>query len=234
MTTRTPFATGGADPADEAGATDRSGSPRSLRISLSRAGPFLLLLVGTLLAGCASPRYTVTEGSHKRLPNHHARLAVWGLHPVVTDTVVAWLRDHGFAVVDPTDLQQAFDKEGLRASRSFADEHNAVQVAKRLGIDVLILTQSALGETPVGNPSATAGGVPFPGSTPIAFSSASVSLRGIEVASGELVLSATARYPHQLTATGPHTLAILACQALETAWGLRPPGERALAPDARC
>lgn len=195
---------------------------------------FFLILVGSLLASCASPRHTVTEGAHKRLPDQQARLAVWGLRPIVTNTVVAWLRDNGFAVMDPAELQQAFDKERIRVSRSFADEHNAVRVAKQLGVDFVIFTQSALGETVVSSPSATAGGTPFPGSVPTTFSTASVSLRGIEVASGELVFSATARYPQQLTAAGPGTLAILACQALETAWGFTPPGKQALAPGDDC
>jgi hypothetical protein len=136
--------------------------------------------------------------------------------------------------MDPSELQQAFDKENIRVSRSFADERNAVRVAKQLGVGLVIFTQSAIGETVVSSPSTTTATVPFPGALPTTFSSASVAIRGIEVASGELMFSATARYPQQLTAAGPDTLAILACMALETAWGLTPTGERALSPEDAC
>lgn len=187
-----------------------------------------------LLPACASSLHIVTEGSAKRLPEPNTRAAVWGLRPAVTNTVVRWLRKQGLAVMEPAELQQAFDKERIRVSRSFADEQNAVRVAKQLGVALVVFTQSAVGETVVNSPSTTAGGTPFPGAVPTAFSSASVALRGIEVASGELVFSATARYPQQLTAAGPDTLATLACLALETAWGLTPPGEQALSADDAC
>ncbi len=195
---------------------------------------FLILLFGALLPSCSSSLHIVTDGSSKRLPQKDARIAVWGLRPVVTHTVVAWLRNSGFAVMEPSELQQAFDKEHIRVSRSFADEQHAVRLARQLNVALVIFTQSVLGETVVSGMSTTAGAAPFPGSVPTTFSSASVALRGVEVASGELVFSATARYPQQLAAAGPDTLAILACQALETAWGLTPPGEQALSPDDGC
>ena len=193
-----------------------------------------IFILALLLPSCSPTLYVVTDGSHKRLPEEKARVAVWGQRPVVTNTAVAWLRDSGFAVMEPSELQQAFDKENIRVSRSFADERNAVRVAKQLGVNLVIFTQSAIGETVVSDMSTTTAAVPFPGAVPTAFSSASVAIRGIEVASGELVFSATAKYPQQLTAAGPDTLAMLTCQAMETAWGLSQPGEQALSPDDAC
>jgi hypothetical protein len=234
---------GGAPPDDAAGAEPL------LRLAFPISFPFLAplilfhysflmrrmaLILILLLPACASPMHIVTEGSAKRLPEQTARIAVWGLRPAVTDTVVAWLRSNGFAVMEPAELQQAFDKERIRVHRSFADEQNAVRVAKQLGVTLVVFTQSAIGETVVSSLSTTAGGTPFPGSVPTTFSSASVSLRGVEVSSGELVFSATAKYPQQLTAAGPDTLARLACRALETAWGFDPPGKQTLSPDDDC
>lgn len=194
---------------------------------------FLLTFL-LLLSSCSSSLHIVTDGSAKRLPQKNTRVAVWGLRPVVTNTVVTWLRQKGLAVMEPAELQQAFDKEHIRASRSFEDERNAVRLAKQMNVALVIFTQSALGETVVSGMSSTTGAAPFPGSVPTTFSSASVAIRGIEVVSGELVFSATAKYPQQLTPAGPDTLAVLACQALETAWGLNPPGEQALSPDDGC
>ena len=193
-----------------------------------------IFILALLLPSCSSSLHIVTDGSHKRLPEKHVRIAVWGLRPVVTNTVVAWLRAREFSVIEPSELQQAFDKEHIRVSRSFADEQNAIRVAKQLGVVLVIFTQSAIGETVVSSMGTSTAATPFPGATPTTFSSASVAIRGVEVASGERVFSATAKYPQQLAAAGPDTLSILACQAMETAWGFNPPGEQALSPDDAC
>jgi hypothetical protein len=195
----------------------------------------LVALLGAAPAACApSSYYAVTEGAPKRLPQENARLAVWGLRPVVTNTVVGWLRERGYIVIEPAELQQLFDRQNIRVSRSFADEQQAVLVAKQLDVALIIFTQSALGTTVVDSASATTAAVPYPGTMRTALSSASVALRGIEVASGELVLNGTAKYPQQLAAAGQDTLAILACKALETAWGLTPPGKQTFFPDEPC
>ena len=193
-----------------------------------------IFILALLLPSCSSSLHIVTDGSHKRLPEKHVRIAVWGLRPVVTNTVVAWLRAREFSVIEPSELQQAFDKEHIRVSRSFADEQNAIRVAKQLGVVLVIFTQSAIGKTVVSDMSTSTAATPFPGAAPTTFSSASVAIRGVEVASGERVFSATAKYPQQLAAAGPDTLSILACQAMETAWGFNPPGEQALSPDDAC
>ncbi|OGX09991.1 MAG: hypothetical protein A3K11_15390 [Nitrospirae bacterium RIFCSPLOWO2_12_FULL_63_8] len=195
---------------------------------------FLLLAFLFLLPSCSSPLHIVTDGSHKRLPEKSARIAVWGLRPVVTNTVVVWLRNNGFTVMEPSELQQAFDKENIRVSRSFADEHHAIRVAKQLGVGLVIFTQSAVETNVVNRASTTTTSTPFPGAVRTSFSSASVALRGIEVASSQLIFSATARYPQQLDGAGPGTLSTLACLALETALGVSPPGELALSPGDPC
>ncbi len=196
---------------------------------------WLILFLILFLPSCSSSSlHVITEGSQKRLPENKARLAVWGMRPVVTNTVVAWLRDHGFSVMEPSELQQAFDRERVRVHRSFADERNAIPVARQLGIDVVIFTQSAVETNVINRASTTAASTPFPGAVRTAFSSATVSIRGVEAGSGMLVFSATARYPQQLTAAGPDTLAALACLTVETAFGLSPPGDLDLEPDDPC
>jgi len=195
---------------------------------------FFLLAFLLLLSSCSPSLHIVTDGSHNWLPDQKARGAVWGLRPVVTNTVVAWLRESEFSVMEPAELQQAFDKENIRVSRSFADAQNAIRVAKQLDVALVVFTQSAIGETVVSDMSTSTAATPFPGAAPTTFSSASVAIRGVEVTSGERVFSATAKYPQQLAAADPDTLSILACQAMETAWGFNPPGEQALSPDDAC
>ncbi len=196
---------------------------------------FLIVLLGVLLTSCSpTSHYVVTEGSTKRLPPKNARVAVWGLRPVVTSTVTEWLRERGYAVIEPAELQRLFDQQNVRVARSFADEQQALRAAKELKAELVIVTQSALGTTVVDSTATTTAATPFPGTVPTTFSSASVALRGFEVASGELVLSGTAKYPQQLAAAGQATLAVLTCKALETAWGVTPAGEQASSPDEPC
>jgi hypothetical protein len=194
----------------------------------------LCVLLGTMPVSCSPSLHIVVDGTAKRLPPPETRVAVWGLRPVVTDTVVQWLQRQRLIVLEPAKLQELFDRDNIRVSRSFADERHALRMAKELGVSLVVFTESAIGETVVSSPSAVAGTAPFPGTVPTAFSSASVTVRGVEVASGELAFSATARYPQQLDVAGPDTLAMLACRALETAWGLHLPGEQALDPDEAC
>ncbi len=151
----------------------------------------------------------------------------------MTNTVTEWLRERGYAVIEPAELQLLFDQQNVRVTRSFADEQQALRAAKELQAELVIVTQSALGTTVVDSTGTTTA-VPYPGAMRTALSSASVAVRGFEVASGELVLSGIAKYPQQLAAAGQDTLAILACKALETAWGLTPPGEQAFSTDEPC
>lgn len=204
-------------------------------IGFRRSFPcFLIVLLGVLLASCSSAsHYVVTEGATKRLPPKNARVAVWGLRPVVTSTMTEWLRERGYAVIEPAELQRLFDQQNVQVTRSFADEQQALRAAKELKAELVIVTQSALGTTVIDSTPTTAA-TPFPGAMPTTFSSASVALRGFEVASGELVLSGLAKYPQQLAAAGQDTLATLTCKALETAWGITPPGEQASSPSEPC
>ena len=120
-------------------------------------------LSGLLLAACSAPHHVITDGSHKRLPDPQARVAVWGLRPAVTDTVVTWLRQREFTVVDPTTLQQQFDQARIKVSRSFADEQQAVALAKELDVALIIFTQSVLGGTVVSGTDTTVAAAPLPG-----------------------------------------------------------------------
>jgi hypothetical protein len=137
-------------------------------------------------------------------------------------------------VIEPMELQRLFEKQKVLVTRSFADEQQALRAAKELQAGLVIMTQSELGSTVVDRNATTTAAVPYPGTVRTTLSNASVAVRGLDVASGELILTGTAKYPQQLAAAGPDTLAMLACQALETAWGLQLPGEQDLSPDEGC
>ena len=63
--------------------------------------------------------------------------------------------------------------------------------------------------------------------------SASVSVRGVNVQTSEVAWSGTARYPKPISGI-EDALTRLTCQALATAWGLRPPGQDKFDSQAMC
>lgn len=199
-----------------------------------RALLLFCILLGTMPVSCSPAHHIVVDGTAKRLPAPETRVAVWGLRPVVTSAVAEWLRARGYTVIEPVELQRLFDKQNVPVTRSFADEQQALRAAKELQAGLVIMTQSELGSTVVDRDATTTAAVPYPGTVRTTLSNASVAVRGLDVASGELILTGTAKYPQQLAAAGPDTLAMLACQALETAWGLQLPGEQELSPDEAC
>jgi len=63
--------------------------------------------------------------------------------------------------------------------------------------------------------------------------STSTWIRGASIETGEVVWSATARYPES-SASLDNVLALLTCHALATAWGYRQSGQPDYLPDDMC
>ena len=73
---------------------------------VTRVGVWLILLI----VGCA-PRYPVTDGFHKTLPQQNTRAVVWGNHPAAAGTATTWLQKRGLTIVERARLQQVFDEQ---------------------------------------------------------------------------------------------------------------------------
>lgn len=182
----------------------------------------ILILSISALFGCGA--YPVTDGFQKALPQRQARIVVWGGNPMANAAVTTWLQKLGLTIIERTRLQQLLSEQRVVLTNTPYDDVQILRVGKLLGLDHIVYVDVSAVEMgaikPLFNP-------------PITTYLASVSVRGVQVETGEVVWSGTARYRNPVTEYDDY-LVRLSCQALATAWGLRPPGEHPVSSQAMC
>jgi hypothetical protein len=202
------------------------------------------------LTGCGT--YPVTDGFHKTLPQRDTRIVVWGGHQSASGAATIWLQKRGLSVVERTRLQQVFDEQRLRLTQTPDDDAQLLKVGKLIGADTVAFIDTPIaaghrGAPVVVMPQGGSGGGFFGG---LAQGSAqgsaikaargagtvyttSVSIRGVNVETSEVLWSGTARYTSEVRELD-NTLVQLTCQALATAWGMRPAGQKAISSQDMC
>ena len=179
----------------------------------------------------AGPAYPITDGFHHSLPARETRLVVWGDHPVVVGTATTWVQKRGLRVVERARLRQVFLEQEVRLTHTPDDEAHVLSVGKLVGAAVVVFTESSSTQSVVTNLSVGAYGGGG-SSTPVM--TASVSIRGVDVETGEVLWTGNARYPRIATGGVEDALTKLTCQALATAWGYRPPGDLKIGSESMC
>jgi hypothetical protein len=186
--------------------------------------PILIASAMILLQGCISKpppivvRYPITSGSHETLPSPRDGILVWG-EELLTDLAVEWLiAHHHAAIIRPETEFSQTKKQG----HTFSDRTLALSVAKRMEADfVLFLDREeskhgALVETRCDDQFYV-----------------DVAVRGVSVPTGAVVWRGNAHYPHCVDLSR-RTFQNLTCQALATAWGLRPSGQLEIPSSLMC
>jgi len=174
-----------------------------------------ILSVVLLVQGCPSKapppsvRFPITSGSHNTLPTAQQRILIWG-EPPLTEVAVEWLISRHYSAV-MTPERDPF--QTTQASLSFSDRKVALSVAQEMKADfVLFLEREESKEGALIEPQC---GTLF---------YVNVSVRGVSSESGDMAMRGNAHYPHCVDLSGD-TFRSLTCQALATAWGLRPSGQ---------
>jgi hypothetical protein len=195
----------------------------------------MVLLPGFfVLSGCGilpTTQYAITDGFHHSLPPTNTRIVIWGNSAIVTGTATTWLQKRGLRVVERAKLLQLFEEQRIRLTHTADDEGPILRVGKLLGAGMVVFTDSSVSSGVVSNYSVNAYG--GGGGSAIVIS-ASVSVRGVDVETSEVVWNGTARYPQQASASPEDALAKLTCQSLATAWGFRPAGDQAISSQSMC
>ena len=174
-----------------------------------------ILSVVLLVQGCPSKapppgvRFPITSGSHHTLPTAQQRILVWG-EPPLTEVALEWLLSHHYSAI-MTPERDSFQTP--QASRRFADRTVALAVAKEMKADFVLFLEREDSQE---------GALIEPQCGPLF--SVNVNVRGVSRESGDVTLRGNAHYPHCVDLSG-ETFRSLTCQALATAWGLRPPGQ---------
>jgi hypothetical protein len=187
-----------------------------------------------LSSGCGilpTGQYPTTDGFHHSLPPTNTRIVIWGNSPIVTGTATTWLQKRGLRVVERAKLLQLFEEQRIRLTHTADDEGPILRVGKLLGAGMVVFTDASVTSGVVSNYSVNADGG---GGGSVTVNSASVSIRGVDVETSEVVWNGTARYPQPSGGSPEDGLAKLTCQALATAWGFRPSGEQAISSQSMC
>ena len=191
-----------------------------------------LLLSFGFVSGCAqSTMYPITDGFHHSLPRADTRIVIWGNHPAVTGTATTWLQKRGLRVVERARLLQIFEEQRIRLTHTVDDEGPILRVGKILGAGMVVFTDGSATAGVASNYSVNAYGG---GGGSQSIYSGAVSIRGVDVGTSEVLWSGNARYPLQNASSPEDSLMKLTCQALATAWGLRPAGEQPISSQSMC
>ena len=192
------------------------------------------LLTGLLVSsgcGVAGPsHYPITDGFHHSLPQKDTRIVIWGTSPAVTGTATIWLQKRGLRVVERARLLQLFEEQRIRLTHTADDEGPILRVGKLLGAGMVVFTDASVTQGVASNFSMGAyggGGRSEPVAT------AGVSLRGVDVETGEVLWTGTARYKQPSSSSPEDGLTKLTCQALATAWGFREAGEEEISSQSK-
>lgn len=180
--------------------------------------------------------YTVpiTDGFRNSLPKPGERVVIWGGHPSATGSAINWLQRQGLRIVERAQLQKIFDEQHIKLTHTLDDEAQVLRVGKLLGADAVVFL-----DTPItGGSRSSGGGFAFGNIGSSGLDSASVYstsawIRGVNIETGEVMWSATARYPAS-SINLDNALAVLTCHALATAWSYRQSGQPDYLPDDMC
>lgn len=167
----------------------------------------------------------ITDGFQNALPKPGQRVVIWGGHPSATGSAINWLQRQGLRIVERAQLRKLFDEEHIQLTHSPDDEAQVLRVGKLLGAHAVVFL-----DTPItGGSRASGGGFAYGNIGSSSMDSASVYstsawIRGVSIETGEVLWSATARFPVS-SASLDNVLAVLTCHALATAWGFRESGQ---------
>ncbi len=192
----------------------------------------LPILIVFLLAACGPiVLYPTTDGFHTALPSPQTRVIVWGTHPTVEATATTWLQKRGLTILASARLRQAVSDQGVPLTRTRRDEALVLRAGDSLGADLVVFAEGAV------RASATTGThdarLERDGHAHV-IDHAHVSVRAVSLKSNEIVWGGSARMSQHYYGTVDESLTHLTCQALATAWALRPPGLRRIASHDMC
>ena len=172
---------------------------------------YLGLFLGLALAGCRTgtpvdvlmpaipPNVTGFPGT---VPSGIKSTLVWGNDERAVNTTITWLQGQGQAVYDPAAVQGLIARNlAKKDNGTLIDQAAVLDAARETGVDAVAFADRVGESLP-----------------------AMVSVRAIEVDSGRVIWSGSARFDSSDQWPANDALSFLTERALEAAWGVRPQG----------
>lgn len=182
----------------------------------------LLLLCLAITTGCAQSAIStipITDGYHRKLPLPETKTIVWGSSNGAVQHLTTWLMKSGLTVVDRTKLLQYAQDHEVRLNQSRNVESEVLRMGKGIGAQLVIFVSTKISS---GENLVFQSGLP----TKQAIHNGAVFIRAVDVATGEINWSGTARYVKDFS-NFEDGIARLSCYALAKAWGIQPNGKTA-------
>jgi membrane-associated protease RseP (regulator of RpoE activity) len=140
--------------------------------------------------GCAI--MPISNGSQSDLPDSGSTIVVWGQHKGAVGEAVTILQQSGLRIVERSRLQQVFDEQKIRLTYSTDDDAQILKVGKILGAGSIVFVETETSSSQTSRAFVNQYGGNFRSET---VTNASVSVRGVNVESGEVMWTGTAHYP---------------------------------------
>lgn len=156
-----------------------------------------LMLV--FIAGCVP----VTDGFRHDLPTKDTLTIVWGDDVSAVGMATTWLQKRGLSVLERSLLYANLETDNLELTHTLKDEAAILQIAKKMEVqEVVFVDRGGDARAPM------------------------ISVRGVEVQTGRISWSGSARYATFENRPTKDAVALLTCEALATVWGFRPAGTK--------
>lgn len=157
---------------------------------------YLLLLTALFLVlwvpGCAGPMRPISNGSQSDLPDSRSTIVVWGQHKGAVGETVTTLQQMSLKIVERSRLQQVFDEQKIRLTYSTDDDAQLLKVGKIIGAGSIVFVETETSSSQTSRAFVNQYGG---GALSETVTNASVSVRGVNVESGEVMWTGTAHYP---------------------------------------
>lgn len=147
------------------------------------------------VSGCASGIMPVSNGSQSNLPEPGTSAVVWGNHSGAVGQTVTLLQQAGIRIVERARLRQIIDEQKIILTHTSEDEAQLLQVGKILGADSIVFVEATMSSSQMSRAFVNQYGG---GSRSETVTNVSVSVRGVDVESGEIMWNGMAHYPQAI------------------------------------
>lgn len=169
-----------------------------------------ILLLPLLLASCNKIIRPLSEGYHNQLPEQGTRVIVWSNYDSAVGVAVTWLQQKRLRLVERAHLHEVLREQRIQLTNTPIDNESILKIGKLIGansivfIDISAQSNQRIAINPQGASSWTEYHL-------------SVTVRGVDIETGEILWSGRAYYPR--AGVNPEAGIIhLTQRALEHAW----------------
>jgi hypothetical protein len=172
--------------------------------------PWVICLVLLCLVGCGRTIQPISEGFHNHIPEKGTRLVVWGNHESAVGAAVTWLQRKKMRLVERARILEVFKEQKIQLTHSSEDEGDILRVGRLLGADCVVFVDTTMrsNERLARNQYGAAAWIEY---------HLSVTVRGVNVETSEILWSGSAQYPKGIN--NPESgMVFLTQNALGHAW----------------